>query len=361
MLPLGPKPLAVWSIEEALKNNLTTVVTTDIPELREISEKMGCLVVDRPAELATDGDTHHDAIKHALEQYGLETHPIILFQPTSPFRLNGIVKDCLKAFEENPDKTILTVYDIHHVKVSDTGLERGNHETLWDGNIAIYPVGKVGDFSNIKTVKNYHVNTIQIDTEEDYIQACVLAQTLLPVPAKVLLPDDETRIVNVLKSKGLGLSGKIQLIVRPTKSIPSQSIPCVYVNHCLGYTGGRVDAVFLIANKQLRSVGVSDTMRECVKRARVVLIRNNGEHKWLLDNLPELGEKSVLINQFAQGLDNHMTTGVIAVEILSKLGEVIAFGFSQPKDRANVLLPFHAPTISREIAILKLNISSWLY
>lgn len=96
------KPLVAWTIEAGLgsKHIDEVMVTTDSEEIAVIARGFGASVpFIRPAELASDGATSMDVIRHALKFYEV-THSrtfdyTILLEPTSPLRMNGDIDSAL--------------------------------------------------------------------------------------------------------------------------------------------------------------------------------------------------------------------------------------------------------------------------
>jgi hypothetical protein len=72
------------------------VVTTDYPRLGDITLPFGVTRHRRPSELATDTASMWDVVREVLETYpGDETQPIILLQPTTPFRSREVIEKCV--------------------------------------------------------------------------------------------------------------------------------------------------------------------------------------------------------------------------------------------------------------------------
>ena len=88
ILPAGGKPLLAWSIEAArgAASVDRVVLSSDDDRIIEVARACGCEVpFVRPAELATDGASSMDVVRHALELLpGYDV--IVLLQPTSPLR-----------------------------------------------------------------------------------------------------------------------------------------------------------------------------------------------------------------------------------------------------------------------------------
>lgn len=83
-------PLVGWAARIALaaaEPGDVVICSTDDPAIAEAAEAWGARVLDRPADLATDGATTLDVALHALDALGREAPQIdllVLVQPTSP-------------------------------------------------------------------------------------------------------------------------------------------------------------------------------------------------------------------------------------------------------------------------------------
>lgn len=349
LLPLGGKPLAAWSIDEARRLGLDTVVSTDVPELTQYAMERGCASVRQ----VTDGSqTHAEVIRAALEQTGRADRPCILLQPTSPFRYGDIAARCWRAFVAAGGEATVVTSNVVHVAEQDgeAFVNHGRAATLWDGNVAVFPAGRVCDFTRCVTVRNIPVNTVQIDTEEDYVAACLTLEVTKPLRPAVALPTVGL-VAGLLQQTGLPHGCRVAVVGRPGP-VPDD-VPVFYVNHCRGYVGGRVDGLFVIANPAIRSQGINAELREVAQRAKVVLVRDNGQFNWLAEALPEMRGKCVPLRACLDRLDDHLTSGAILCDLLDQCGyrpELI--GAYRPGAVADTLVAFHRPAMSREIALL---------
>lgn len=115
-LPLGGKPLIVWTIEAAagIPEICDVLVSTDDLEIADISKNVGAFVPwERPIELATDDSTSIDVALHALDWYEKEkgqVNGILLLQPTSPLRTSKSIKRAIAMFiTEKCKKSIVSI------------------------------------------------------------------------------------------------------------------------------------------------------------------------------------------------------------------------------------------------------------
>ena len=109
VLPLGGKPLIVWSIECAHKASkiARTIISTDDTGIAAVARETGAEVpFQRPAEYATDDAPEFLAIRHALEwlAHNENYRPdlVALLRATSPFRQPSTVDRAIEALIADP-------------------------------------------------------------------------------------------------------------------------------------------------------------------------------------------------------------------------------------------------------------------
>ncbi len=96
VLPLAGRPMIAHTIEAAQQASCIdrVCVTTDLPEAAEVARSMGVVVVDRPAELATDTAAVDAAARHAVEACERTgpavTHVAVLYGNV-PVRSPGVI------------------------------------------------------------------------------------------------------------------------------------------------------------------------------------------------------------------------------------------------------------------------------
>lgn len=111
--PLCGKPLIAWSIETA-RNSVHVdhvLVSTDSAAIADVSERNGSAAVIRPPELATDHALVADAIRHAvkvLEDSNDFFDLLVLLQPTSPIRPQGLLDECVEELLERSADSLAT-------------------------------------------------------------------------------------------------------------------------------------------------------------------------------------------------------------------------------------------------------------
>ncbi len=115
LLPVGGKPLVVWTIEQALAvPGLRVLVSTEDAEIAAVARAAGAEVVDRPAELAEDTTASEPVIEHAiatLRAAGERPDAVMFLQATSPVRLPGTLARALAQFEASGADSLLSVVE----------------------------------------------------------------------------------------------------------------------------------------------------------------------------------------------------------------------------------------------------------
>lgn len=349
MLPLGGMSIAEISIRHALGAGLFPVVSSDIDFVLETTTKLGGLAVRRPTEYC-NGDRHFDSIRHAVETAvaadpSKKGEPVVLLQPTSPFRAGNIIEKCISAHAEHPDKVVLSGRTIHFVDPSGKPAKG----PVWDGCVAIYPQDSIGHQEGAIIVENEHCNTLQVDTEEDYIQACIQHWRLnghwMPLGM-----DDLSACVKELKPM---LGHQTATVVgRPDGNPIDQSRPVVWLNHCVGWDGGRADVLIVVASNNIKKVGINPELAEVAMKAKVVIVREFGQSEWVLANLKVAGKLIV-----AKSGKTQVTTGCFACALVfASGGRAETIGFQRGVSRIPYCTyNFPNALVSQEIALLEIS------
>lgn len=195
---LGGVPLIAYTIMAARKvNRLSNViVSTDSHEIAEIAKSYGADVpFIRPKHLATDTASSVDVVLHAIdffEKQGNHYEHIMLLQPTSPFRDDEDINNCLDIYERNTCDSVISVCEaaVHPYlckKIDKKGslqdfipfkykhLRRQDMPKAYQVNGAIY----LTSAENIKKRKSFYgdvvlpyvmesIKSIDIDTNLDF-------------------------------------------------------------------------------------------------------------------------------------------------------------------------------------------------
>lgn len=115
---LSGKPLIAHSILAAQEAQPIeqVYVTTDDPEIAQVSKDYGATVIHRPAELANDTASSESALIHALqciEQEGSQPELIVFLQCTSPIRTASDIELAIQHFHADNADSLLSVSPNH--------------------------------------------------------------------------------------------------------------------------------------------------------------------------------------------------------------------------------------------------------
>ena len=137
--PCANKPLIAWTIESALKSKLLDkiYVSTEDREIARISRKFGAEVLKRPENLAQDETLIVDVLKHHLEHDIPNAKTIVLLQPTSPVRDEGLIDFCIERYKESTADSLATGFDVLLSEYGSTMSRRQDMEGYFhdDGNL----------------------------------------------------------------------------------------------------------------------------------------------------------------------------------------------------------------------------------
>lgn len=113
IVPLGGKPLIVWSIEVARSVDLIDriIVSTDDAAIAAVARQHGAEVYHRPPHLATDTALVIDALRHLIETLRAEGETgraLVLLEPTCPFRSHDDVTACIEILVRDGKDSVAT-------------------------------------------------------------------------------------------------------------------------------------------------------------------------------------------------------------------------------------------------------------
>ena len=119
------RPMISWPLEvcEALDTISHRVVSTDDDELARLARDSGAtLVIDRPAELATNTAGTAPVIKHAIDELDVDDDTLVMcLYPTATLTPH-LVSEALELAREHPDKFVVSVG--RHRSPHERSLER---------------------------------------------------------------------------------------------------------------------------------------------------------------------------------------------------------------------------------------------
>lgn len=168
------KPLIVWSIEKGLQSRLIDklVISTDSEEIARIAKEAGAEVLMRPAELATDTASTQDVMVHTLNHYPADT--LVLLQPTSPYRSNGLIDECIEDFLQGDFDSLATGFMCDYKEYGKNTLPRQQIQGFFydDGNVYVIKADNIlkGDRYGTKIGRKFisRYENAEIDDEYDF-------------------------------------------------------------------------------------------------------------------------------------------------------------------------------------------------
>lgn len=139
------KPLIVWTIERALQSHLLdkVIVSTDSEEIAEAARRSGAQVMMRPSELATDTASTQDVMAYTLHRIPADI--LVLLQPTSPCRSEGLIDECIREFIENDYDSLATGFICDYKEYGSNTLPRQQIEGFFydDGNVYVIKADQI--------------------------------------------------------------------------------------------------------------------------------------------------------------------------------------------------------------------------
>ncbi|MFC1822590.1 cytidylyltransferase domain-containing protein [Thermodesulfobacteriota bacterium] len=108
MIPIASRPLLWWSIQACKTSKLMDrfVVSTEDREIGQYAMSCGAEVLWRPKELAQDDSTTLAVLRHIIKE--IQTDAVVLLQPTSPIRINGLVDRAIDRYLSSNADTVAT-------------------------------------------------------------------------------------------------------------------------------------------------------------------------------------------------------------------------------------------------------------
>lgn len=172
--PICGKLLIVWSIEAAQKSKLLGdfVVSTEDSEIAKISRLYGAKVLDRPVEYATDEATTVSVLQHVLTK--IDADIIVVLQPTSPIRDEGLIDTCITRFQEMGADSLATGFICKYKEYGTNTQRRQDIKGFFydDGNVYVVKADliKKGDRFG-KKIERFILDreqNMEIDNEFDF-------------------------------------------------------------------------------------------------------------------------------------------------------------------------------------------------
>ena len=180
---LSGEPLISYSINSAKWSNVDEVwVSTDNKLIKDISERLGVKVVDRPNEFATDESPSEEALLHFAENVDFDI--LVFMQPTSPLVRPSYINEGLEKMNEYD--SVFSVYKEHwlprwDMELNPIGFDNSNRprrqdrENVYVENGAFYITtkeklleSKIRISGKIGIVEMKMQDSFQIDTQDDF-------------------------------------------------------------------------------------------------------------------------------------------------------------------------------------------------
>ena len=144
MKTLDGKPLIQYTLEAALTSDLLNVITvsTDSPEIVKFVSQFPGIQAPfvRPIRIAGDTSPTISAVFHALQFYAernIHFDYVVLLQPTSPFRNEKLIDECIREIVATDADSLVTVRQVPHRYNPDWTFSRNEQGILTrPGNIS---------------------------------------------------------------------------------------------------------------------------------------------------------------------------------------------------------------------------------
>lgn len=199
--PFCGSPLVTLSIEQAKEcasGDDVILVSTDSPEIKEVSEKCGISIPFlRPEEVSTDTASSYSVIMHALKEFaarGITFEKVVLLQPTSPLRTVEDIRTAVNRWTPDTDMVVTVskartnpYYNafetddngyLHISKGPGTYTRRQDAPKVWEYNGAVYVMSvesldkmPMNQFKRILPSPMSSSRSVDLDTPEDWIIA----------------------------------------------------------------------------------------------------------------------------------------------------------------------------------------------
>tara|TARA_B100001063_G_C16656502_1_gene498792 strand:- start:265 stop:888 length:624 start_codon:yes stop_codon:yes gene_type:complete len=134
-------PLLAWSIKSAKKAHLIdeVVVSTDSLEIEDIAKEYGASTLKRTEALSNDTAKTIDVLNFHSE-YLSKFKKIVILQPTSPYRPDYLIDECIKCMDDETFSNLATGFMCKNIEYgSHNNMRRQDFDGFFydDGSIYI--------------------------------------------------------------------------------------------------------------------------------------------------------------------------------------------------------------------------------
>jgi CMP-N,N'-diacetyllegionaminic acid synthase len=107
------KPLIAWTIEAAIHSRRfsSIVVSTDSPEIENVSREWGAEVVIRPERISRNTSHSRDVVLHFLERHK-RVENVAFLQPTSPLRTAHHISEAVDLWLKSDGQSVASCYPL---------------------------------------------------------------------------------------------------------------------------------------------------------------------------------------------------------------------------------------------------------
>lgn len=193
------KPMMVWSIEAALGAGIfdRVIVSTDSTHYGDIATSAGAEVVYRGPEVSGDDATTFMFLEDLLKKIDWDFDYFMQLQPTSPLRTSEHIVEAAELFESRADRFdfLVSMKTADHPRVLVNPIAEDGSLKYFDTDLSTYRRQNYNDYSPNGAIwiarpdkyleqKHFYgarslayvmddADSVQVDTETDYITACV--------------------------------------------------------------------------------------------------------------------------------------------------------------------------------------------
>lgn len=169
---IAGRPLIAWTIEAARKSQLLgkCIVSTEDEEVAAVAGKYAAEVLKRPQELATDDASTLCVLQHAVRRIPCDT--VVLLQPTSPIRSEGLIDECVREFIDNDYDSLATGFMCKYIAYGRNQLRRQEIEGFFydDGSVYVIKADliRAGDRYGKKVGRKITTRSENVDIDDEF-------------------------------------------------------------------------------------------------------------------------------------------------------------------------------------------------